>query len=673
MKRFLLIVLMITGIIACNPQNERIVRVSSPNGKIEVTFDNSDSKLIYSVSFMGKEVISKSGMGFEFNTQAPLGDAIQLADYSTSSYDQTWEQPWGEERIIRENYNELFIDLTEQKGEERKLQIVFRVFNDGIGFRYIFPQQESLTNFEITNEKTEFNFPSENKAWWIKAYQESRYEYLYQLSAIGDIDSINGAHTPLTIETTDNLFLSIHEADLTDYASMCLNPTGKKGLICALTPWSDGVKVKTEVPHQTPWRTIQIAEKPGDLITSNLILNLNPPNKLGDVSWLKPMKYVGIWWGMHIGNWTFGQGDKHGATTERAKKYIDFAAAHGFDEVLVEGWNLGWKTGPGWHLDDGRDISFIESTPDYDLIEVQNYARSKGITLQMYNETMANTKNYFSQIDTAYKLYESLEIRSNKIGQVGSKLDKKEWHYGQYGVNYYREALKKAAEYKIAVNFHEPIKATGERRTYPNMFSREGARGMEYNAWSADGGNPPSHTCILPFTRMLGGPMDYTPGIFDITIPGRENNQVNTTLAKQLALYVVIYSPIQMAADLIENYEGHPAFQFIKDVPVDWETTKVIDAKIGEFVTIARKDKYSEDWYLGAITNENSRVFDINLDFLESDKIYTAQIYKDAENADYKTNPTAYMIEEKKVKKGEEFNIKLANGGGMAVRFNSID
>lgn len=669
--KYFAIIVGILGAFSCTPPADNTLSVSSPDRKIQLTFNNNETQLSYSMNYNGKAVISPSKMGFEFKNQPSFENGIQIIGSKTTSYDQTWEQPWGEEQMVRENYNELIIDLAETEGKQRKLQVAFRVFDDGLGFRYIFPEQDSLGYFEIMDEKTEFNFPNENKAWWIKAYQANRYEYLYKCTSINEIDSI--AHTPVTLETPDGLFLSIHEADLTDYASMCLKPVGNKGLKCALTPWADGVLVKAEAPHKTPWRTIQIAEKAGELITSRLILNLNPPNVLGDVSWLKPMKYVGIWWGMHIGPWTFGQGENHGATTERAKKYIDFAAKNDFDEVLVEGWNVGWRTGPDWYIDDGKNIKFTQSTPDYDLIEVQNYAKSKGITLQMYNETMANTKNYLSQIDSAYTLYKSLGIRSNKIGQVGTRLDQKEWHYGQYAVNYYRKVLKKAAEYNLAVNFHEPIKATGERRTYPNMFSREGGRGMEYNAWSGDGGNPPEHTCVLPFTRLLGGPMDYTPGIFDITIPRREKNQVNTTLAKQLALYVVIYSPIQMAADLIENYEGHPALQFIKDVPVDWETTKVIDAKIGDFVIIARKDKKSEDWYLGAITDENERDFAISLDFLDEGKTYTAQIYRDADDADYKTNPTAYKIEEKTVKAGDTFNIKLANGGGIAVSLKVSD
>lgn len=670
--KLFLLSLFIFLIFGAEARTNNMVTVKSPNGKIEVTFDNNNSAMQYSVSYLGKEIISQSKLGFDFRNQPSLEKEIEITGVSRKSYDEIWEQPWGEERFVRENYNELRLNLAEKDGQKRELQIAFRVFNDGLGFRFIFPEQENLDYFEIMDEKTEFNFSTENKAWWIKAYQNDRYEYLFKQTSINKIPKKSGVHTPLTMETPDGLFLSIHEAELTDYASMCLNSTGKNGLKCELTPWSDGIKVKAKTPHKTPWRTIQIAEKPGDLITSRLILNLNPPNVLGDVSWLKPMKYVGIWWGMHIGKWTFGQGETHGATTERAKKYIDFAAANGFDEVLVEGWNLGWKTGPGWYLDNGEDISFTQSTPDYNLVEVQNYAKSKGITLQIYHETMSNTKNYLSQIDSAYQLAADLGIRSAKIGQVGSKLDQKEWHYGQYGVNYYRQVVKKAAQYKISVNFHEPIKDTGERRTYPNMFSREGGRGMEYNAWSGDGGNPPSHTCTLPFTRLLGGPMDYTPGIFHMNVPGRPRNQVNTTLAKQLALYVVIYSPIQMAADLIENYEGHPALQFIQDVPVNWETTKVIEAKIGEFVTIIRKDRDSDDWYLGAITNEKGRELKFTLDFPDADQKYLAQIYRDADNANYKTNPEAYIIEEKPVKKGDEFTAKLANGGGIAVRFKAV-
>ena len=652
------------ALLSCNESKK--LEINSPDGKIQVIFDNSNSKLNYSVSYNENEIISKSKLGFDFKNQHSFDSILQIENFSIRTFDTVWEQPWGEQQFIREHYNELNICFTEKGDDKRKFSIIFRVFDDGIGFRYVFPKQDNLDYFEITNEKTEFNFSENTKAWWIKSFTKNRYEQLYQLTDINDVDT---AHTPITIETSDGVYVSIHEAELTDYAAMSLAATKKNGFQCCLSPWSDGIKVKATAPHQTPWRTIQIAKTPGDLIASNLILNLNPPNVLGDVSWLKPMKYIGIWWGIHIGKWSFGPGINHGATTERAKEYIDFAFKNGFDEILVEGWDKGWPSDV-W-FDNGAELNFIKSAADYDLAEVQKYAKSKGVSIQIYHETMANTVNYLDQIDTAFNLLSDIGIQSAKIGHVGFKLDQKEYHDSQYGVNYFRKVLKKAAEHKISVNFHEPIKATGERRTYPNMFSREGARGQEYNAWSE--GNPPEHTCILPFTRLLAGPMDFTPGIFDVNIKSRPYNRVKTTLAKQLALYVVIYSPIQMAADLIENYQNNPAFQFIKDVPVDWETTKVIDAKIGDYVIVARKDKNNEDWYLGAITDENERVFKVKLDFLDSDKRYEAQIYRDADVADYINNSTAYEIDEKLCEKGEILECRLAKGGGMAVRFKAIE
>jgi alpha-glucosidase len=656
-------------VLACNQPPTIITNVQSPDGNIRVIVETVENSLSYQVVHKGDTIISRSALGFALKDKEPLGANMVITDSRSRSYDNTWEQPWGEQRLIREHYNELMLTLREASGQKRKMQIIFRVFDDGVGFRYFIPEQDNLQDFQIMDELTEFNFTANHNAWWIKAYQPERYEYLYRRTTLNEIDSF--AHTPLTIETLNGKFLSIHEAELTDYASMALQPTGNNGLKCNLAPLSDGVLVNARTPFQTPWRSIIIAEKPGDLITSYLSLNLNPPNQLGDVSWVKPMKYVGIWWGIHIGHWTFGLTEKHGATTERAKQYIDFAEKNGFQEVLVEGWNLGWKTTPDWYLDDGRDISFTKCTPDYDIEEVQRYAQTKGVTLQIYFETMANTKNFLSQIDSSFALAQRLGIRSAKIGQVGSRLDRKEFHHSQYGVNYYREVLKKAALYKLGVNFHEPIKDTGERRTFPNMLSREGARGTEYDAWSGDGGNPPAHTCILPFTRLLAGPMDFTPGIFELTIPHRPNNQVNTTLAKQLAFYIVIYSPIQMAADLVEHYEDQPAFQFIKDVPVDWETTKVIDASIGNYLIVVRKDRFSDDWYLGAITNEEAREFTIQLDFLDNEQPYIAQIYADAQDADYQSKPAAYTIQERQVRKAEQFTIKLARGGGIAVRFKA--
>ncbi len=625
--------------------------------------------MVYSVNFKGKEIISPSLLGFDLEHQKSLQDSLVIVEYKTSSYDQTWEQPWGEERYINEQYNEIKLLLAEQGISARKIELVFRVFDDGVGFRFFFPEQEHLSDFVILAENTEFNFTANHKAWWIKAFQPERYEYLYRSSGLNEIDSF--AHTPLTMETADGLYLSIHEAELTDYASMTLKPSGQNGLQSELTPLSDGTKVKISTPCQTPWRTIQIAEKPGDLITSYLSLNLNPPNQLGDVTWIKPQKYIGIWWGMHIGLWTFWYSDKHGATTERAKQYIDFAAENGFGEILVEGWNTGWRAGPDWYLDDGANINHTQTTTDYDINAVQNYAQSRGVSLQMYYETMANTRNFLSQIDSAFAMAKRLGIHTAKIGQVGSRMDLKEYHHSQYGVQYYREVPRKAAEYQIAVNFHEPIKDTGERRTFPNMLTREGSRGTEYDAWSGDGGNPPEHTCILPFTRLLSGPMDFTPGIFEMDIPGRPKNHVNTTLAKQLALYVVIYSPLQMAADLIENYRNQPALQFIKEVPVDWETTKVLDAKIGDFIITARKDRNSEDWYVGGITDEFARNIAIKLDFLPKDKPYKAHIYRDGPDADYQTNPKAIKIDSISVSYRDSLPVKMARGGGFAIRFEA--
>ncbi|NQZ79134.1 MAG: glycoside hydrolase family 97 protein, partial [Ekhidna sp.] len=576
---------------------------------------------------------------------------------------------------ITNQYNELYLTL--KHTSKITFDVVFRVFDDGVGFRYIFPDQETLTgDLEIMNEKSEFNLHVADSAWWIKSYAWGRYENLFKKTVLDSIH--NFVHTPFTIEKDNGLFVSIHEADLKDYSSMSIQKKGDGNLEADLAKWNRGkdgveVRVKTKAPFQTPWRTITIGERAGDLIESTIVLNLNEPNVLEDISWIKPVKYVGIWWGMHLGIWTFGEGENHGATTERANAYIDFAAAHGFDEVLIEGWNKGFAE-EKWFLSDGSTQNFTTPADDYDAVQVAEYAQSKGVNIQAYHETLANTKNYLSQLDSSFAYARSLGYRSAKIGHVGQKMRSiqgtKEYHYGQYGVEYYRSVLQKAAEYGIMVNFHEPIKATGERRTYPNMMTREGARGMEYNAWSKDGGNPPEHTVILPFTRSLGGPMDYTPGNFNLLLDRNQKpNKIQSTLANQLALFVTLYSPVQMASDLIENYEGHPAFQFIKNVPVDWETSKVVEAKIGDFVVIARKDKHSHDWYLGGITDENARELTLSLDFLEEGKTYQATIYRDAADSDYETNPRAYEIEKKDVQSGEILDIRLARAGGVAIRF----
>ncbi|HKL33259.1 MAG TPA: glycoside hydrolase family 97 protein, partial [Tangfeifania sp.] len=541
----------------------------------------------------------------------------------------------------------------------------FRAFDDGVAFRYLFPKQGITDSLFIIDEVTEFNFAHSGDAWWIPAYHEQRYENLFTKSLVSELDVV---HTPLTIESESGLFFSVHEANLVDFASMVLEQTEGNSLKCDLVPWSDGTKVKTTAPFKTPWRTIQIGETPGELITSYLILNLNEPNKLEDTSWIQPHKYLGIWWGMHIGKYTFWESPTHGATTENAKMYIDYCEELGVSHLLIEGWNKGWT--PNWYENAMHMFSFTESTPDFDLEEVVSYADSKGVSIIGYHETGSNIVNYKKQIDEGMGLYNELGIHDIKIGQVGSKLNMKEWHHGQFGVNYYRFVMDKAAKYKLAINFHEPIKDTGERRTWPHMLSREGARGMEYNAWSE--GNPPGHGVILPFTRMLAGPFDFTPGIFDLDIEQGYGRKVHTTLAKQLAYYVTIYSPIQMLADLPEYYTNNPAFKFLQDVPVDWEDTKVLNGEIGEYITTVRKDRHSNDWYLGSTTNKKVREFDVELSFLEDGATYEAQIYADAPGITYENNPEKVEISSIEVTRNTVLPIRLVEGGGMAVRFKKL-
>ncbi|MFC2137421.1 glycoside hydrolase family 97 protein [Bacteroidota bacterium] len=647
-------------IYSCSINKTDNLSVLSPNKQIKVTFELDNGVPYYSVSKNGNSVITKSKLGFQLKDAYPHLNSFQIIDNSKDSYDNTWEQLWGEKQFIRNNYNKLFVNLEENNDLKRQLNIIFKVFDDGIGFRYEIPQQNNLDSVIILDEVTEFALSDNHDAWWIPAYRDNRYEYLYKKSKINELDTV---HTPLTIETTEGIYICIHEANLTNYASMTLANIGDNVLKCDLVPWADGIKVKSKAPMVTPWRTIQIADEPGDLITSYLILNLNEPNILEDVSWIKPIKYMGIWWGMHIGKYTFFEGEKHGASTENAKYYIDFASENNITDLLIEGWNKGWT--PEWYLNKLHYFSFTDQTDDFDIEEVNRYAKSKDVNIIGYHETGSNINNYLKQIDDGMKIYKDLGMHSIKIGQVGSRLNMKEWHHGQYGVEYYRYVLEKAADYELTVNFHEPIKPTGLRRTLPNLMAGEGARGQEYNAWSE--GNPPEHLVILPFTRLLAGPMDFTPGIFSI-----EPTRVHTTVAKQLAIYIAIYSPVQMLADLPENYKGHPEFKFLLDVPVDWEDTKVLNAKIGEYLTIVRKDKNSDDWYLGSLTNEEERKFEITLDFLENDKKYVAEIYADAKDAHWDKNPEATELSKLDVDFKTSLTIKLAPGGGQAIRFQSI-
>jgi alpha-glucosidase len=586
-----------------------------------------------------------------------------------------WEQPWGEVSLVRDFHNELRVTVRETGEPGREFVAVFRAYDDGIAFRYELPEQDALGEFAIMDELTEFHLADDPKAWWIPANDPThRYELLYRSSPASTLPEV---HTPLTLEMLDGPVIVIHEADLVDYAGMNLTGSWERRLSVTLPAWADGTKVRGRTPFVTPWRTIQIADRASELMPSTLGLNLNPPSRIEDTSWIEPMKYVGIWWGMHINTVTWGSGPQHGATTENTTAMIDFAARNGFGGVLVEGWNVGWD---GDWIANAELFSFTEAYPDFDLPALAAYANERGVTLVSHNETSMGVRNYENQLDEAFALYESLGIRALKTGYVGDKTAQGHAHHGQYMVRHWRRVIETAARHGIMLNVHEPIKDTGERRTWPNMMTREGARGMEYNAWGRDGGNPPEHHVILYFTRMIGGPLDYTPGVFDILISSTdgsprepEESRVRTTLAKQLALYVVLYSPLQMASDLPENYEGQPAFQFIRDVPVDWDVSATLGGRIGDYVVVLRKDRNSPDWYLAAITDEEERSFDITLSFLTEGERFVAEIYADGEGAHWLHNPLPIDISTQEVDASSTLQMRLAPGGGQAVRIRPAE
>ena len=638
-------------------------QVKSPDGRLVLTAGVKDGTPYYQVSRGSEPIILTSNLGFRLS-DGLLGSDMRLIGKSSDAKDEVWEQPWGEVREIRNHYNELTLRLRENKGRERYLNIVFRVFNDGLGFRYEFPQQTNLKDFQILDELTEFNLPWDAQAWSQKTNGTNYYEAVYTREPISRKDTIS---TPVTMEVSDSLYLTIHEADLTDYASINLTPRGNK-LLTSLTPWQSGVKVYATAPFRSPWRYMMITSKPGDLITSTIELNLNEPCKI-DTSWLETGRYVGIWWGMHMTDYTWSQGPKHGATTENTQRYIDFAARHGFKGVLVEGWNEGWD---GDWTRIGNHFNFSKAYPDYDLHGLQKYALSKGVRLIAHNETGGSATNYEQQLDATFSLYQSLGIKSVKTGYVNPMLDGKELQHSQYGVRHYRKVVETAAKYQQMVVNHEGAMPTGLRRTYPNLVSTECMRGQEYNAWSQDGGNPPYHEVILPFTRGLAGPMDFTPGIFNFNNRAVPTTHPQTTLAKQLSLYVLLYSPWQMAADMIENYEYQPALSFIESCPTNWEDTRVLDAKIGCYLVIARKDRESSRWFVGGATDEKARDFTLSFDFLDADTRYRAVIYKDGEGADYRTNPYPMTILQQVVTSATVLPIHLAPSGGFAIRLEQI-
>ena len=679
MKNFVLLLLGFV-LISCNPSIKNESTIKSPNGEIAVKFDlTADGNPFYKVEFKNETIIDSSFLGFEFKDADKLSANLELVKTESTSFNETWQMPWGEQIDVVNNYNELKVELKETVAPNRKVNIVFKVYDDGLGFRYEFPQQDNWTEALITEENTEFNLTEDYKTFWTPGDWEI-YEHTYKTTKFSEIDAVkyrnhpnlaqthiphNAVNTPVTLVGKNNIHLSFHEASLVDYSGMTLGVDTKNLAFESILVGSDNTdyKVKRSLPFNTPWRTIQITKNAPDLIESKLILNLNEPNKLGDVSWFKPMKYTGIWWEMHLGKttWDMASG-RHGATTENAKKYIDFSAKNNIKGVLVEGWNTGWSS-------DENGFDFVTPYPDYNLDEVVRYGKEKGVDIIMHHETFGGVDRYIKQQDSAFALMKSLGIHSVKSGYVFKLTPKGEYHHGQFMINHHNNSIIKASEYEIAINPHEPIKATGLRRTYPNAISREGLRGQEFNAWASDGGNPPEHIPIVAFTRMLAGPIDYTPGIFNIKLdPYKKDNQVNTTLAQQLALYVVIYSPIQMAADLVEHYEANPeALQFIKDVGVDWKQTKVLNGEVGDYVTIAREERETGNWFLGSITDENARTFNVKFDFLEEGVSYKATIYKDAKDAHWNDNPTALDKESIEVDSKTILTLNLAEGGGTAI------
>lgn len=658
-----------------------VASVESPESVLKVNLRLDDGRPAYEISRFGRPVIQPSALGFEMKDGPGFAEGFRLGEVRHAEHDETWEQPWGEERMIRDRHREMEVDLIGVEGS-RRMTLVFRVFDEGVGFRYLIPEQEGLGDYEVIDERTEFRLTGDHRSWSIGAWQDDRYEYEIVDSPLSELPHTH-CHTPLTLKTDDGLHLCLHEAALVDFSSMTLERREDDVLKAALVPWSDGVLVRGSGSLVSPWRTLQVADTAAGLAESHLILNLNePPAEGSDFSWVEPGKYVGIWWEMHLQLKTWGRDGEHGATNENTRYYIDFAAKHGFDGVLVEGWNEGWDG--DWIAN--RNFSFTQPYPDYDLKELAAYARKRGTRLIGHHETAGGVENYEAQMEDAFALLEECEVRAVKTGYVtpGQSIRRtdeagathEEWHHGQYMVRHYQRVAELAARHKVMVNIHEPIKDTGLRRTWPNLMTREGAKGQEFNAWGGERRNKPCHTTILPFTRLLAGPMDFTPGIFDLTYDGLglEPNRVSTTLAKQLALYVVIYSPLHMAADLPANYEKRPdAFQFIKDVPVDWESTRVLDAEIGDYVVTARKDRNSDDWYLGAITDESGRLLEVPLGFLDSGRDYVATLYRDAADADWETNPTALAIERREFDSSGRLSLRLAAGGGAAVRFEPLD
>jgi alpha-glucosidase len=658
--------------IALHAAPQSVATLDSPGHVLRVELTLDDGRLGYRVQRFGEPVLDNSRLGFLLREGGRLERNLSLATQSTRSVDQTWEQPWGERRFVRDRHNELRATIQETTKAKRRFDVVFRVFDDGIGFRYEFAAQDALPQVTIDDELTEFVFARDATAWWIPAGEWNRYEYLYNRTPLVEVSQ---AHTPITLRTSDGLHLALHEAALVDYASMWARRVEGRRFKAQLSPASEGWKVRRGAPFVTPWRTLRIADSAAALYESDLELNLNEPNALGDVSWFQPHKYVGIWWSLHLETESWASGAKHGATTANTKRYIDFAAEHGFRGVLVEGWNPGWD---GDWFANGLDFDFTRAAPDFDIEALAAYAKRKRVHLVGHHETGCAVSHYERQLGAALDLYARLGIDAVKTGYVcdAGQIQRQdapgapassEWHDGQWQSRHHLRVVQEAAKRRIAVNPHEPIKDTGLRRTYPNWFAREGARGMEYNAWGQPP-NPPEHEPNLVFTRMLSGPMDFTPGV--VSLLGRGGMKFQSTLAKQLAQYVVLYSPVQMAADLPEHYEAAPdAFQFIKDVAVDWDQTRVLNGEVGDYATLVRKTRGRDEWFLGSVTDEFGRVLTVPLSFLDPKHRYRAEVYRDGDGAHWRDAPFEFVRETREVTSADTLTLRLAAGGGQAIRF----
>ncbi|UGS23928.1 glycoside hydrolase family 97 protein [Flavobacterium channae] len=689
-------------VVVLNLFNGYAQKLKSPNGAFEMNFSLSKSgEPTYALYLKGKEVIKPSKLGFYIkDDKKSLVNDFELVNEARGAHNEMWNPVWGEESAIKNHYNELVVTL-KQKETNRKLIVRFRLFDEGLGFRYEFPEQKELIYFIIKEERTEFAMTGDHTALWIPGDYDTQ-EYDYTESKLSEIRSLfksaltsnasqtqfseTGVQTSLMMKSADGLYINLHEAALIDYSLMNLDLDDKNMVFKShLTPDARGDKGHMQAPFTSPWRTIIASYDARDILASRMTLNLNDPCKLEDTSWIKPVKYVGVWWEMITGKSSWAYTDdvpsvqlgitdysktkpngKHGATTKHVKELIDFAALHGFDGVLVEGWNQGWEDWFGHEKDYVFD--FVSPYPDFNVVEIENYAKSKGVKMIMHHETSGSTRNYERHLDKAFQFMNDHGYDAAKTGYVGNILPLGEHHYSQSIINHYQYVVEKAADYKIMINAHEAVRPTGICRTYPNMIGNESARGTEFQAF---GGSKANHTTILPFTRLIGGPMDYTPGVFEMDIANinpDNNSHVNATIANQLALYVTMYSPLQMAADLPENYNRFlDAFQFIKDVPVDWSTTKYLEAEPGYYLTIARKDKNSNNWFVGNTNGYNKRNATISLDFLEKGKKYEATIYADAKDADYKTNPQAYVISKQKVTNKTKLKMTSAAGGGYAI------